>query len=167
MIGEGERELKSAMDYILTEKAANDFIQFAEGDKIDVIPFNSNVKECWSIPNGTQTSSLLEKINNYQSTGTTALYPACQRAIEILNNEDNSKYNLSIVLMTDGQGNVGTFSDLYDEYKQINKDIPIYSIMLGEALESQLKQIANMSNGKVFDGKNDLVKAFKEVRGYN
>lgn len=34
-------------------------------------------------------------------------------------------------------------------------------------MESQLKEISNMSNGKVFDGKTDLVKAFKEVRGYN
>ena len=78
-----------------------------------------------------------------------------------------NKYNVSVVLMTDGQGNVGTFKMLENSYKQINKTIPIYSIMFGSAMESQLKEIAQMSNGKVFDGKNDLVKAFKEVRGYN
>lgn len=167
MAGEGEEQLKSAMDYILTEKAANDFIQFAEGDKIDVIPFNTKVKEAWSVKNGTKTKELLEKINKYESSGTTALYPACQKAIEIIKDEDNNKYNVSVVLMTDGQGNVGNFKELNQVYKNVNKQIPVYSIMFGDASEYQLKEIADMSNGKVFDGKKDLVKAFKEVRGYN
>lgn len=167
MAGEGEEQLKSAMDYILTDKAANDFIQFAESDKIDVIPFNGKVTEAWSTKSGTNTVQLLEKINNYDSTGTTALHLACQKAVELLKDEDMDKYNVSVVLMTDGQGNVGTFEILDKMYKLINKPIPVYSIMFGEASEYQLKQIADMSNGKVFDGKSDLVKAFKEVRGYN
>lgn len=167
MAGAGEEQLKSAMDYILTEKASNDFIQFAEGDKIDVIPFNGKVGETWSTTNGTQTAELLEKINKNDSVGTTALHLACAKAVEVLKDEDMNKYNVSVVLMTDGQGNVGTFKMLENSYKQINKTIPIYSIMFGSAMESQLKEIAQMSNGKVFDGKNDLVKAFKEVRGYN
>lgn len=167
MSGEGERQLKSAMDYVLTEKAANDFIQFAEGDKIDVIPFSTNVKEVWSVNSGNKTAELLERINNHKSTGTTALYPACEKAVELLKDEDMNKYNVSVVLMTDGQGNVGTFKTLESEYKKTNKQIPVYSIMFGEAMESQLKEISNMSNGKVFDGKKDLVSAFKEVRGYN
>ena len=69
--------------------------------------------------------------------------------------------------MTDGEANVGTFSELRSTYSTINKDIPIYSIMFGRAEESELQQIARLTNGKVFDGKTDLVKAFKEVRGYN
>ena len=39
--------------------------------------------------------------------------------------------------------------------------------MFGGADESQLKDIASLTNAKVFDGKTDLVRAFKEVRGYN
>ena len=131
------------------------------------IPFSTNVKEIWSTQNGTQTTELLEKINNNKSTGTTALHLACAKAVDVLKDEDMNKYNVSVVLMTDGQGNVGTFQTLQYEYKRINKQIPVYSIMFGEAMESQLKEIANMSNGKIFDGKSDLVKAFKEVRGYN
>ena len=48
-----------------------------------------------------------------------------------------------------------------------NKQIPIYSITFGDAYEKELKDIANLTNAKVFDGKTDLLKAFKEVRGYN
>ena len=69
--------------------------------------------------------------------------------------------------MTDGWPNVGKYSDLENTYKAIDQQIPIYSIMFGDANEYQMKQIADLTNAKVFDGKSDLVKAFKEVRGYN
>ena len=69
--------------------------------------------------------------------------------------------------MTDGQANVGTFSDLQNKYRNIGKTIPIYSITFGSASERELQKIAELTNAKVFDGKTDLVKAFKEVRGYN
>ena len=69
--------------------------------------------------------------------------------------------------MTDGAGNVGTFESLFNKYHQVNRKIPIYSIMFADALQSQLNKISEMSNGKVFDGKTNLVEAFKEVREYN
>ena len=37
----------------------------------------------------------------------------------------------------------------------------------GVQSEDELEDIAELTNAKVFDGKNDLLKAFKEVRGYN
>ena len=167
MAGTGEKQLKDAMNYILTEKASNDFIQFADDDKIDIVPFNSEVQSTWSTSNGTKTEELLKQINEYESSGTTALYPACEKALDILKNEDQEKFNLSVVLMTDGIGNVGNYKSLYNKYSSVKKEIPIYSIMFGSASEDQLEEISDLSNAKVFDGKTDLVKAFKEVRGYN
>ena len=167
MYSEGYKELLNAMDYILTEKAANDFIQFSEKDKIDIIPFGSELMGLWSTDKGNQTAELINKIHNLEPTGATALYPAATQAIKTLENEDQETYNLSVVLMTDGLGNVGKYSDLQKEYNASKKRIPIYSIMFGSADESQLENIAKLSNAKVFDGKIDLVKAFKEVRGYN
>ena len=168
MIGSGIEELQEAMNYVLDkDQASKDYIQFSSVDKIDVIPFDSYVKEVYSTDNGENTIDLLKKINDRKPTGATALYPAAEKALELLKNEDNEKYNLSIILMTDGEGNVGRFSDLKEAYKNTNKDIPIYSIMFGYASEDQLNEIAKLSNAKIFDGKTDLVKAFKEVRGYN
>ena len=69
--------------------------------------------------------------------------------------------------MTDGYANVGTFDELKSTYNKINKEIPIYSITFGESSEYQLREIANLTNGKVFDGKHNLKGAFKEVRSYN
>ena len=68
--------------------------------------------------------------------------------------------------MTDGHSNVGTYSDLREYYVTDNK-IPIYSIMFGNAQSAELQEIARLSNAKVFDGRSNLLSAFKEVRSYN
>ena len=74
----------------------------------------------------------------------------------------------AVILMTDGQSNTGsTMSDLQAEYERIGKDIPIFCISFGEASEDQLDQIARLAKGRVFDGRKDLVTAFRNVKGYN
>lgn len=167
MAGEGYAELMDAMDYILTEKAAEDFIQFSDKDIIDVIAFGSSLLGAWRTNDGSNTQELLDQIHELSPRGTTALYPAAETALKVLKDEDKDKYNVSVILMTDGWPNVGKYSDLENTYKAIDQQIPIYSIMFGDANEYQMKQIADLTNAKVFDGKSDLVKAFKEVRGYN
>lgn len=167
MNGTGIEQLKSAMDYILTDKAANDFLQFSEKDKIDIITFGTNIMGTWSTNNGADTGTLLTNINNLSPSGTTALYLATIEALDKLKDEDSNIYNSSVILMTDGQANVGTYQELAVKYKQIKKEIPIYSIMFGNANKRELQDIADLTNAKVFNGKTDLVKAFKEVRGYN
>ena len=167
MAYEGYNELMNAMDYILTESAANDFIQFSNKDKIDIIPFESIALDSFGTEDGSQTTDILDKIHELRPSGTTALYPAAQEALKILQEEDKDKYNVSIVLMTDGWPNVGSYWDLEKDYKNINQQIPIYSIMFGDANEYDLQKVADLTNAKVFNGKTDLVKAFKEVRGYN
>ena len=69
--------------------------------------------------------------------------------------------------MTDGLSNMGSYSSFEAKYNIENVDVPFYSIMFGSAFEDELQDIADLTNGKVFDGKTDLLKAFKEVRGYN
>ena len=69
--------------------------------------------------------------------------------------------------MTDGAVNIGSFEDLSNNYHSLNKEIPVYSITFGNANEKELRRIATLTNAKVFDGKTDLLRAFKEVRGYN
>lgn len=39
--------------------------------------------------------------------------------------------------------------------------------MFGDADESQLESLADFSNARVFDGREDLVGAFRSVKGYN
>ena len=167
MYGDGIDELKDAMNYILNEETASkNYIQFSEKDKIDIVTFSTNVEDIWSTTNGSLTEDLLNNINGKEPYGATALYPAAIKALDLLKDEDNS-YNLSIILMTDGEANVGTFKELKNAYKEINRDIPIYSIAFGDASEWELDEISELTNAKTFNGKYDLVTAFKKVRGYN
>ena len=168
MYGDGYNELVKAMDYILdAEKAKRDLVQFSSKDKIDVIAFESNVHSPWSSSDGTDTEEILNKIRITEPYGGTALYDAAVSALELLDKEDQNKYGTAIILMTDGRGNVGNYRDVEKVFKKIKKDIPIYSITFGDADELQLNELAKLTNGKVFDGKDNLILAFKEVRGYN
>lgn len=168
MYPDGYNQLVDAMNYILDEETASkDLLQFASKDKITVIPFSSRNLAEWNTDNGTQTTEILDNLAYLSPTGATNIYDSSIRALEILAGEDSDTYNLSVVLMTDGMSNMGSYATLSRRYREIGKDIPIYSIMFGDAYEQDLTQIANLSNAKVFDGRLDLLRAFKEVRGYN
>ena len=69
--------------------------------------------------------------------------------------------------MTDGQSNVGNYSTLNNYYKKSKSNVPIYSITFGSSSEYELNMLANLTNGKVFNGKTGLREAFIEVRSYN
>ena len=168
MYGSGYIQLKNAMNYILTEsEASKDLLQFSEKDKITVIPFSTNIIDVWDTDNGLETQELINNIFELAPTGSTNIYDTCIEGINILSKEDTEKYNVSIILMTDGMSNIGNINNLRRIYDNLNLDIPIYSIMFGDAYEDELQNIADLTNAKIFDGKTDLLKAFKEVRGYN
>jgi len=167
MYGKGQLELEKAMDFVLDyEKAKEDMVQFSFKDKITVIPFNQRPFGVYQAVNGKDTADLIHSIHRLDPMGQTNLYDSIIKGMEILNKE-SSEYNTVIILMTDGEGNVGTFNNLEKAYQNNQKEIPVYSIMFGDANVSQLETIASLTKGKVFDGKTDLLKAFKEVRGYN
>ena len=56
----------------------------------------------------------------------------------------------------------------FEDYQALGRDIPIFPIMFGEADDEQLEPLADLSNGKMFDGRNgDLAATFRTVKGYN
>lgn len=135
-------------------------------DKITIIPFNQDVIDVWQSKNGIDTDILINNIEELDVYGATNIYDSSIKALKILENE-TKEYNTSIVLMTDGMSNYGSMQNLREQYNTIKKEIPIYSIMFGDADSSQLKSIAELTNAKVFDGRTNLLEAFKQVRGYN
>lgn len=165
MYGDGINELRSAMKEVLLSNNSN--IKFSSKDKITIVPFESRVMGVWSTTKGDSKEELLRKINDTELGSSTALYPAAIKAIEILSKEDREEYVTSVILMTDGMANVGTYRELEKVYKNLKMEIPIYGITFGDADEKELLEISNLTNGKVFDGRSDLITAFKKVRGYN
>ena len=167
MAGEGLKELKDAMNYILDYKtASNENLQFSTTDKITVITFSSDVEEIYKTKLGSETDEVIKEINDLRTVGATNIYSPSIEALKILENE-TSDYTKTVILMTDGESNCGTFEQLKKYYQSTSKSVPIYSITFGDSSEKQLKEIAKLTNGKIFDGKQGLKKAFKEVRSYN
>ena len=52
-------------NYILTDEASNDFLQFSNKDKIDIIPFASNVEEVFSTVFSEHRQSDVEILTNF------------------------------------------------------------------------------------------------------
>ena len=167
MSGSGINELKEAMSYILDyETASLDNLQFSDNDKITIITFNSGTEDVYDTKFGSDTKSVIKIINGLRTGGGTNIYDPSIKALEILSKESQD-YTKTVILMTDGDSNSGSYKDLSNFYKRANLNIPIYSITFGDSNEKQLRGIADLTNGKVFDGKSGLKKAFKEVRSYN
>lgn len=168
MNGYGLSELQDAMNYILDrEKASKDRLQFSPHDKISIITFSSQVQKKSETFTGENTQSLINFVNSLRAYGGTNIYDPSQEALKILENTDSKEYTKTVILMTDGESNTGNFENLSRYYQNHNLDIPIYSIMFGDSSERQLTAIANLTNAKIFDGKEGLKEAFKEVRSYN
>ena len=168
MYGEGLAELKEAMNYILDkEKASADNLQFSDNDKISVITFNNKIKTVYDTKFGNETKDVIENINNLIANGGTNIYDPSIEALKTLEKDSSNEYTKTVILMTDGMSNAGSYYDLSRYYRNNKLDIPIYSITFGDSDEYELKSIADLTNAKVFDGKSGLLKAFTEVRSYN
>lgn len=168
MSGSGIEELKDAMSYILDrEKASKDRLQFSSNDKITILAFNAQVQSTSKTYFGDNTGQLINYVDNLTPYGGTNIYSASVEALKILEDTDSKQYTKTVILMTDGESNSGSLASLKSYYSLKNSDVPIYSIRFGESSLIQLTPIAEMTNAKVFNGKNGLKKAFQEVRSYN
>ena len=168
MRGGGLEELQDAMNYILDyETASKDNLQFSDKDKITIITFDNKVKRIYDTKYGNETASIIEDINELEAYGGTNIYSPSIEALKILAKDDSDEYTKTVILMTDGMSNAGSFAELKSYYTTHHETTPIYSITFGSSSESELRSLATLSNGKIFDGKSGLKNAFSEVRSYN
>lgn len=171
MRGEGNEQLVDAMaQVLLQENAQANLLQAGSGDINIVVTFDSdvlNVYTCESTDPDSLTG-LYQNVCDEQTGGGTDIYIAAQYAVELIRrNYDPSGYTPAVILMTDGASAVESRSGFEEFYSTSGGDIPVFSIMFGSAERSQLDGIAQLTNARVFDGRTDLVSAFRSVKGYN
>ncbi len=172
MAGQRESDLKAAMALLLDQDVAKNYLLQASADDVTVvITFSDHILSERSVvgndPN--QLRALLAAIQAESPGGGTDIYSPVMRGYTLMQQRGYAAYSPSIILMTDGQSNTGrTLSDLDRQLKsQAIEGVPTYSIQFGEAAPDQLNQIATLTSGRVFDGRTDLVGAFREAKGYN
>lgn len=169
MYGKGERGVKEAMDLILDQTKASELLLQANPREINqVIFFNSGIIDTAIIDPSTDEAlnELNAKIQAQSAGGGTDIYKAMIRGLETLKSYDLDQYNPAIILLTDGVS-AGYFEDFITAYEELGQDIPVFSIMFGDADPTQLKEIADYTRARVFDGREDLASAFRSVKGYN
>jgi Ca-activated chloride channel family protein len=154
------------------------FTRFAPREKVTLVTFNDKVLDTRTFavdstdPNSTSLRDLRAYINGLSAGGGTAIYSALERADQIANDlraADPTAYT-SIVLLTDGENNAGVTPDAYVQSVKAQprgRTPRTFTVLFGEANPAQLQAVANLSGGKVFDGRAaDLSAVFKDIRGY-
>lgn len=171
MSGQREKSLKSAMAVLLDQQEASKLmIQSAEKDVMIVVPFSSSILDTWEAKGNKQETlnEILSEIQNMKTNGGTDIYTPALKGIEILNDPQYDGYSRAVVLLTDGESNAGMSYDRFaKKFSELNADIPVFAISFGDSDEKQLDDITTLTRARVFDGKQDLSKAFQSVKGYN
>ena len=115
-------------------------------------------------------SQLAANIQAGAPNGGTDIYTPIMRGLDLIHAQgDRDHYFPAIILMTDGESNTGaTFEALQEHRKQTAQTaVPVFAIQFGEASPDQLKRLSAETQAKLFDGKNDLSRAFRDAKGYN
>jgi Ca-activated chloride channel family protein len=167
----GIGRVKEAMQLLLDqEQAKKYFLQASADDRVIVLPFDDNILADWQV-NGNQPDSLrsvLDQITAMKAGGGTDIYSPVIKGIDEILSQDSDRFIPAVILMTDGESNTGKkFEDLQAAWTSNGKDIPVFAITFGDASEVQLRQITQLTRGNIFDGKKDLVTAFRKAKGYN
>lgn len=173
MSGEGKAQLEDALGQVLIqENARQNLLQASSDDETVIMAFHSETEQAdRAHGNGKDLEDMYYKVKeDYQIGSGTHLFEAVDEAMAYLKREEDhlGDYIPAIVVLTDGHANgpmgLEEFRARYDQY---GMDIPIFSILFADANPDEMEDLAQMSNARVFDGREDLVEAFRSVKGYN
>jgi Ca-activated chloride channel family protein len=174
MKGEGETQLEQAMQTLLDQDQARRYLlQGSPEDRTVVLPFSHRVMAEWSAAGNDpgRLETLFAQIRGFAPNGGTDIYTPVIRAFELLKRERRlDDFFPAVILMTDGNSNQGPGMPALRDYLSqsgLSQDVPVHGILFGSASDRQVKEIAELTSGRVFDGRKDLIRAFREAKGYN
>ncbi len=169
MYGEGKDGVVNGLEQALDPSlAAESMIQPTEDDVNVLIPFSTDADQPVEAT-GSDTGGLLNAARAREATGGTDIYAGLEEALRYVREaQADGGYTVAIALMTDGQSDTWNRDAFFDDYRNAGLDVPIFSIMFGDADPSQLDELSELSNGRTFDGRTgDLAAVFRQVKGYN
>ncbi|MGI8476803.1 MAG: substrate-binding domain-containing protein [Thermomicrobiales bacterium] len=169
--GDGQTQVKAAMPQLLDRGTASQLLlQASPEDVTVVIPFDDRVLDVWIVRgnDGSQLQQLDARISGMGADGGTDIYSAVIRGLDAIQTETTVGRFPAIVLMTDGKSEDGkTFADLQRRVAEnAPGNVPIFAITFGDASDKQLVEITTLSSGELFDGRVDLMSAFRKAMGY-
>jgi Ca-activated chloride channel homolog len=147
---------------------------FREREEVTLMPFGSEVKSVRThvvepADPKTGLDAIREDTDALTAEGDTAVYTSLEKAYGHLG-ADRDTFT-SIVLMTDGENTAGAeaadFDAFYAGLDRDRRETPVFPILFGDSDQSELKHIAELTGGRLFDAQEgSLDGAFEEIRGY-
>lgn len=175
-------DLKAALNLLSGSEQntlAGRYARFLPREKADLTTFDSHIVDHLGIDFGSpagydKTRQRFEDfVASLQPKGGTAIYDALQATYQqaLKDRKQQPGYYPSIVLMTDGESSSGSnfeaFRNWYQALPDTAQNIPVFTIMFGEANSEEMKSLAELTGGRVFDATSSSLSAvFKEIRGY-
>jgi Ca-activated chloride channel family protein len=156
------------------------FVRFQRRERVLLIPFSNRPGEpaAFGFDDPKSQAASYQALRDYadglQAGGGTAIYSALATAYGLARQElarDPDRV-VTIVLLTDGENNHGlSYEDfrtqVEGEQASVSPTPRTFPILFGEASSNELEEIARLTGGRAFDGRNtNLAAVFKEIRGY-
>lgn len=163
------QDLKNAMaEILLQDRAAKNLLQASAQEENIVILFDDEIMARETASGSKNIEQLYTTVNRHNARGGTGLYEALVDAMTALTQYDLTQYTPAIILMTDGSANgrMG-YAEFLRAYQGQEDKIPVFCIAFGNADMKALNDIAELTRSRVFDGKKDLIDAFRKAKGYN
>ncbi len=157
------------------------YARFQNREEVGIITFSSEPGPTVLFPMGSTPeqnskarTAIAQFIEPLSADGQTAIYSSVQRALVELGQErgrEKEKRYYTVVLMTDGENNQGLTQAQFEEWYRNQGDsvrgIPVFPILFGEGNPAELRELADLTGGRLFDSRsNTLAAVFKEIRGY-
>ena len=174
MEGSGKEQLLVAMRLLLDQNAASRyFLQASPQDTTTAIMFDGGILAGYTAP-GNDPGTLMNLyglIENQPFGNATNIYGCAITALKDVEIGAAADQLPAVILLTDGMHNTGeSYGDLEEFYRATDGSVPVFSILMGSADESELSAIAQLTNGEVCDGRGgeeDLVRCFRISKGSN
>lgn len=168
------REALKLLSGAETSSASARYAAFQSRERVALITFSDKVAPpLWvrfEAANIEQArADLRRKADALTAEGGTAIYSALVAAEELARQEQQADPDrfVSIVLLTDGESNQGLTAEQFRARYPGGTSARIFPILFGEASPAGMRELAQISGGREFDGRHArLAQVFKEIRGY-
>lgn len=184
-MGEGDRmqQLRNALAVLTGEREpeGGGFLRLQPRERITLLEFGEATKSHFTVEvpadaaGRTQAmAQLAAYIDGFVPEGDTSIYSTAQQAYERALVGAAEGRLASIVLFTDGENTAGTtrqeFEAWHAAYAAQNPgaaDIPVHTIVFGEADAEAMAALSELTGGRSFDARTaPLDEVFEEIRGY-
>jgi len=174
MDGSGKQQLLTAMKMLLDQSiAARYYLQTSPKDTTYTVLFSGEILAEYVIA-GDDPNQLLEMYGRIEAQpfgNSTNIYGSAMRGVELAQINASMDQLAAVILLTDGGHNYGQNYDQFEAFYQKNGyTVPVYSVMMGDAVEDELRAIADLTNGAVCDGRGgeeQLARCFRQFKGSN